>query len=156
VAAALAEWAASAHCVNYVVGCNCVAEGVAGGLRDVLRHLAAGQPASCAAWLFNSHGGDRLSSWGGKKIVISVYITDLPRILVFGPGRVSVVGLADNPLPELTEVGHYDYTSQAAVSNIQAILSTLPGDTTVMCLCHHTFMRCPRLTTHALASLPDM
>ena len=26
-------------------------------------------------------------------------------------------------------------TSQAAVSNIQSILSTLPGDTTVMCLC---------------------
>jgi hypothetical protein len=70
------------------------------GLRDVLRHLAARQPASCPAWLLET------GSVRGKKNKnrdIGLYRL----ISVFESGRVSVVGLADNPPPELTEVGHY-------------------------------------------------
>ena len=63
MAEALAEWAASAHCVNYVVGCD----GVVGSGTFLYRLIS-----------------------------------------VFESGRVSVVGLADNPPPELTEVGHYN------------------------------------------------
>ena len=97
MAEALAEWAASAHCVNYVVGCDGVG-GVVGSAGDVLRHLAARQPASCPAWLLET------GSVRGKKNNRDIGLYRL--ISVFESGRVSVVGLADNPPPELTEVGH--------------------------------------------------
>jgi len=67
VAEALAEWAASAHCVNYVVGCDSV-EGV------------VGSGTFCAILLLGSLHLALLGSWrraqfvGKKTIVISVYI----------------------------------------------------------------------------------
>ena len=66
------------------------------GLWDVLRHLAARQPASKTASIFET------GSVRGKKnknLDIGLYWL----ISVFGPGQVSVVGLADNPPPEFAE-----------------------------------------------------
>jgi hypothetical protein len=62
----------------------------------VLRHLAARQPASKTASIFET------GSVRGKKnknLDIGLYWL----ISVFGPGQVSVVGLADNPPPEFAE-----------------------------------------------------